>query len=156
MKNKSDIHEKHKNTQAALKKLNTFALEIDQQLIAVDKKADKIKGQMKVNSEIAQDNVNKLKQDFTDELDIIVKNIEKSNENIAAMIEASKKSVLMRIDAQEDKIMNWVKTKLEEQDERNSSMKEVIDQTMKDTIAKNKEKISKIKDICSRYFDKYD
>ena len=111
---------------------------------------------MKVNSEIAQDNVNKLKQDFTDELDIIVKNIEKSNENIAAMIEASKKRVLMRIDAQEDKIMNWVKTKLEEQDERNDSMKEVIDQTMKDTIAKNKEKISKIKDICSRYFDKYD
>ena len=52
--------------------------------------------------------------------------------------------------------MNWVKTKLEEQDERNDSMKEVIDQTMKDTIAKNKEKISKIKDICSRYFDKYD
>ena len=106
MKNKGDLYEKHKNTQSALKKLNTFALEIDQQLNAVDKKADKIKGQMKVNSEIAQDNVNKLKQDFTDELDIIVKNIEKSNENIAAMIEASKKRVLMRIDAQEDKIMN--------------------------------------------------
>ncbi|CAI2386369.1 unnamed protein product [Moneuplotes crassus] len=119
-------------------------------------KIERFNEQNKKEREILEQKIQTQKNGIADELVTANKRVDQEIDNIKESLTKNKDMILEVIEITKGTIIGDVDDHLENMKLQMDSTKEDIDNSLKHNQEEAHKKVSKIKDICSTYFDKYD